>query len=182
MPTSPRITPPAELDAEQAAALERTVPGADGSPLNVFATLAHRPRLLRHLSRLGGYFPLHSSLATRERELVTLRVAGHHGGAYVEAHHRVVAEEAGVSLADADAAVDRTLTHAWGERDAALLRFTDELLDEHVVSDATWDALGRHFSDDQRLDLLALVGFYSLFAGLTSTLRIEHDAHRSRRS
>lgn len=180
--TRPRIAPPVDLDDEQQAALARTFPGSDGLPLNVFATLAHRPRLLRSLSRLGAYFPLHSGLATRDRELVTLRVAGHHRGPYVEAHHRAVAQDAGVAHDDIEAAVDRTREHAWTERDDALLRFVDELLDEHVVSDATWDALGTHFDDEQRIDLLALVGFYALFSGLTSTLRIDDDSHRSRRS
>lgn len=176
---TPRLTPPARLDELQREALARTVPGSDGNPLNVFATLAHRPRLLRHLSALGGYFPLHSNLTTRDRELVTLRVAVRCRAAYVEAHHRVIAARDGVPDEEIAAAADPTAAQPWDRRDAALLRFADELVEDHVVSDATWDALDGHLDDEQRMELLVLVGFYALFSGLTTTLRIDEDAFRS---
>lgn len=177
--TEPRLRPPAELDADQEAALERTVPGADGSPLNIFATLARRPRLLRHLSRLGGYFPRHSALATRDRELVILRTAARVRSTYVEAHHRVMAEDAGVVRDEIDAA-DPSSAYAWGARDEALLRFADELLERHVVSDVAWHALDGALDDVQRMELAVLVGFYSLFGGLANTVGVEEDAFRSR--
>ena len=49
---APRIPPVEAPDEEQQELLAKTLMGPDGEPLNVFKTLAHRPRLLRRVNNL----------------------------------------------------------------------------------------------------------------------------------
>jgi alkylhydroperoxidase family enzyme len=172
---APRIAPPETFDAAQLEQLAKTRPQPGGRPLNVFATLARRPELLRRVTALGGYFPRHASLRLRERELVILRVGGAVASAYVLAQHRAIAAEV-LTAAETAAAADPALAHAWSDGDAALLAFAGELADTRTVGDATWAALDGVLDDDARLELVVLVGFYALFGGLTNALAVDVDA------
>ncbi|MDO8187812.1 carboxymuconolactone decarboxylase family protein [Conexibacter sp. JD483] len=171
----PRIAPVAAPDAEQAAALAKALPRTDGSPLNVFATLAHAPRLLRRVNALGGYFAVHGRISPRDRELVVLRVAGRTGSAYEAAHHRAIGASAGLVPAEVEAALDGDSAHPWAPADAALLHATDELVLRRTVGDATWTRLRATRDEHELLELLVLAGFYALLAGVIDAAGIELD-------
>jgi alkylhydroperoxidase family enzyme len=47
----------------------------DGSNLNIFATLAHHPRLLKRWPAFGGTLLFRGQLPARDRELLILRTA-----------------------------------------------------------------------------------------------------------
>ena len=172
---TPRIAPVEEPDDAQREALAKTLMGVDGRPMNVFKTLAHRPKLLRRVNSLGGYFVVHGSIPVREREIVILRTAARAGSAYELAHHRRLAAEAGLSADAVRAAEDPAAEHAWSSEDRALLDLVEDLVADDSVSDATWDALAP-FGDEGRLELLVLVGHYRLLAGVLNAIRVEIDA------
>jgi 4-carboxymuconolactone decarboxylase len=169
---APRIPPPDDYDDAQREQLAKTRPLRADGPINLWGTLAHRPQLLRRVNALGGYFPTHSTLPLRERELVILRVAGEIAAEYVAAQHHVIAGDV-LTAAEREAAVSGA-EHPWAEQDAALLAFADELAQTRTLTDATWDALA--LDDDAKLELVVLVGFYGLIGGLTNALRIDVDA------
>jgi alkylhydroperoxidase family enzyme len=171
---APRVAPPASFDAAQLEQLSKTRPQPAGRPLNVFATLARRPQLLRRVNALGGYFPTHGLIGMRERELVILRVGGRIASAYVVAQHRAIAAGA-LSAEEIAAAADPSVDHPWSPADAALLAFADELTAERTVSDATWSTLDGVLDDDARLELVILIGFYGLFGAMTNALAVEVD-------
>ncbi len=173
---APRVCPPAQLNAEQRAQLDKTPPQPSGEPLNVFATLAHRPALLSRVNALGGYFSRAGTIPPRERELAILRTAARVRSGYEEAHHRVTGAELGMTPEEIEAAVDPEATHEWAAPDRALLRFVDEVLEEHTVSDATWTALDGVLDDVQRLELLVLVGFYAMLGGMLNAVGVELEA------
>ncbi|MGE2832560.1 carboxymuconolactone decarboxylase family protein [Mycobacterium sp. SMC-4] len=171
----PRIEPVREPDEEQRQALSKTLHAPDGTPVNVFATLAHQPQLMRRVNALGGYFMVHGSIPLRERELVILRVAGTCDSAYEEGQHRWIAgEKAGLSAAEIDAALDPGTSHTWSAEDASLLAFVDELLSTGGVSDSTWASL-ESWGDVKRTELLVLVGFYQMLALVIKGIGVELD-------
>jgi len=172
---TPRVPPVAEPDAEQARLLAKSRLGPDGEPLNVFRTLVRWPELMRRVNALGGYFRVHGRIDPRDRELVILRTAARTESAYETAQHRWIARECGLTQAEIEAALDRTNGHAWSDRQRALLSFTDELVATDGVSDPTWVALGRHFDDEQRTELVVLVGYYRLLAGVIAGLGVQVD-------
>ena len=75
---------------DQLARLAKAPRTRDGAPLGLFATLAHRPRLMTRLNALGGALMFDSSIAARERELVILRTAFRFE---IEAYNRMVGTE-----------------------------------------------------------------------------------------
>lgn len=171
----PRIRPVEEPTDEQRKLLAKTLPGPDGKPLNVFATLVREPELMKRMNALGGFFFVSGSIPPRERELVVLRTAGFCGSDYEVAQHRWIGTTVGLTDAELDAAVDPGSDHVWGSGDAELLAFTDELLATGDVSDATWDA-ALDGSDDRRLELLVLVGYYRLLASVLNAIGVEVDS------
>jgi 4-carboxymuconolactone decarboxylase len=175
-PTLPRIAPVSDPDEDQRARLAKTPVGDNGQPLNLFATLAHRPRLLTRVNSLGSCLMFGSVIPARERELVILRTAGRCRCAYEVTHHRSLGAAAGLTAQEIEAALDSASSHPWSVADRALLRVTDELVDGADVSDAAWADLERVLDDSGRVELLVLVGFYRMLAGLLNGARVEVDA------
>lgn len=169
--TRPRIAPVTEPDEEQAALLGKTLLTPDGRPLNLFATLAHNPMLLKRFNALGGFFLRHGYLPPRERELVILRVAARTGSSYEHAQHVVLGRDAGLSDEEIDRAAQPP--EAWEGDDRTLLRFTDEMLASDGAEVTTWDALRERFDDRQMLELSLLVGFYRMLAGFLVVVGVE---------
>jgi 4-carboxymuconolactone decarboxylase len=168
---TPRIPPLTAWDEQQWELLSKTLLDERGRPLNVFATLAHHPRLLRRFNALGGLFLAQGELPARERELVILRVAARTGSEYEFGQHTGIGRRAGLSDEEIAAVVTE---NDWSERDAVLLAFTDELLAGDVVSRPTWDAVARlhGFGDAQMIELTLLVGFYRMLAGFLNTVGV----------
>ena len=63
----------------------------------------------------------------------------------------------------------------WSPRDAALLRAADELHDEHTITDATWQALGEHFTPDALLEVAFVCGHYTMLSMVTNTVGVEPE-------
>jgi AhpD family alkylhydroperoxidase len=172
----PRVEPVVEPDEDQRTRLAKAPTTADGAPLGLFATLAHRPRLMTRINALGGALMFDSSLAERERELVILRTAGHARCTYQVVHHRSLGATAGLTAAEIDAAIDPAVAHTWKPADGALLRVVDEVTVGADVSDLAWSDLDGVLDAPQRIELLALVGFYRMLAGVLNGARVIPDA------
>ena len=172
---TPRIPPVATFDEEQAKVLAKSPQRPDGRPLNVFATLAHRPALMARVNALGGYIVTRGLLDFRTRELVILRTAGTARSTYELYHHRPAGERAGLTAAEVAAAADPSRRQAWDAADRALLDVVDELLSTRTISDDRWAKLTAAFDEDRCLEVLMLTGFYAMLAGMLNGLGVEPD-------
>lgn len=138
------------------------------------AILAAQPDLLAPFLGWAAALALQGVLAHRDHELLALRVASNCGSAFEWAEHLEYARAA--SLTDAEiACLTRPLDDgAWTESEAALLRVADELAIDCDVTDATWTELERHFDAPARVEILFVVGQYTMLsmvanaAGLSS--------------
>lgn len=173
---TPRVPIVADLTCEQRETLAKTPTGSDGRHLNVFLTLAHHPRLLKRFNVLAGAFQK-GVLPVVDRELVILRVAGRCGAAYEYAEHSRIALQVGLTLGDIEHLGAGTVSPTWDERQRALVGFTDQLLAHDAVEDSVWEAVP--FSEDHAamLELLCLIGFYRMTAGLLNSARVELESH-----
>jgi alkylhydroperoxidase family enzyme len=63
----------------------------------------------------------------------------------------------------------------WSELDQALLRATDELRHDSFISDATWQALARHLSTEQLMDLVFTVGQYQLVSMALNSFGVQPE-------
>jgi 4-carboxymuconolactone decarboxylase len=172
---TPRIAPVQDPDEDQRTELE-SGPQLDGRPMNVFATLAHAPRILSACNGLGAALQVDSPLSFRQRELVILRTAAHAGSEYEMFHHTKLGASAGMSDDELAAAVDVTSRHPWAPEEAALLRVTDELATTCDVSNEAWAGLGDDLDDAARISLLTLVGFFRLVGGVLNGARVQLES------
>lgn len=172
--SSPRIAAASPLTPEQQELLAATLV-RDGEPLNIFATLARHPRLLKRFNVLGGFFLTRGVLPSRERELVILRVASRTNCEYEFGQHVLIGQEAGLTEGEIWQVTQPDVPGPWLETDAALLQFTDELIDTTDVTDATWNEAARRLDEQQLLELVCLIGFYRMVAGLLNGVRIDRE-------
>ena len=153
------------------------VPGAEGRDLNIFATLARHPRLLKRWSAFGGTLLYRGELPARERELLILRTAWNCQADYEWGQHVRIGMDAGLT-ADEIAAVTADTADAdtaWTEGDAALLRAADELHADAHIGDDTWAALAARWSEAQLIELCMVVGQYHLVAFTLNSLGVQRE-------
>jgi alkylhydroperoxidase family enzyme len=166
-----------ELDEEQREALEPYRSG-DSDVFNIFRTLAHAPRPLRRFGFWAGYvLGRHNSLPPRERELVILRVGYLCKAGYEWAQHVVIGRNAGLTDEEIERIKAGADAEGWSPGDAALLRATDELVDDHFISDDTWAALARDagLDDRQRMDVVFTTGQYTQVSMMLNTFGVQLD-------
>lgn len=177
---SPRIQPaPAPYPAEIQAAFDRIMPPGM-PPLKLFRSMAHNPRVLQRF--LAGGLLDRGSIGLRERELLILRTTAICGAEYEWGVHVVGFNcNAGFSeqqLADTCAtSIDASL---WRDSEQALLALADSLHASSTVDDGLWQRLSAHYSEEQLIECLLLVGYYHAVSFMVNGLRVEHEAHAPR--
>jgi 4-carboxymuconolactone decarboxylase len=152
--------PPEERDERQAALVTEA-----GAELSVYTTLVRNTDVFADLLPLGQRLLQQSTLDSRVRELVILRVAWRCRAPYVFAHHDVIGRAAGLTDADLAAVVSET--------DDPLLRAADELVADHRLSDPTWHGLAGRHPTEQIIEICVLAGFYAMLAGTLNTLGVQ---------
>lgn len=176
---NPRLGPRDLAKADDATRdlLARLATGGPGSGevLNVFATVAHHPDLLRAWLRLGTHLLLATTLAPRDRELVILRTAWTSRCAYEWGQHVVIARREGIDDDEIIRIAAGPDAPDWSGDDAILLTAVDELVDRADWSEPTWRALAARFDPPELLDLLFCIGHYRMLAGVLNACRVERD-------
>lgn len=173
----PRITPlpPSERDERTAELVASLRPGGGDDDMNLFATLARHPRLLKRWSSFGGLLLFGGRLSDRDRELLILRTAANTGADYEWGHHQVLAEMAGLTPDEVTRVLAGPGADGWSQHDAALLSAADELHDSAVISDATWAQLASSFDEQQLIEVPMVVGQYHLVAFTLRSLGVERE-------
>ncbi|MFE7421082.1 carboxymuconolactone decarboxylase family protein [Rhodococcus sp. NPDC057529] len=177
----PRI-PPVPMEQRVGAVRERLnrllpegVEFSDALPdRNLPCTLVRHPHFFEPWSMLGvrfrtGELPLH------DRELVTLRVAHRVGSPYEWAHHTRSARISGVSDTEIDAVVVGPSDPSWNALTAAKLQAVDDIYRNQRISAETWEIIAQEYSDQQLIELLMLIGFYSMTGWILNSIGIEVD-------
>ena len=135
--------------------------------LNVYRVMAHHPALLNAWAPLRQHLVLDSALGPVRSEVVILRTGFRLGSEYEWAHHVVRGRKAG--LADARILSIKGPLEGMQEEDRLLCTAVDELFDQHGMSPQTRDSLMLSLGKDVTLDLIALVGFYSVLGGILNS-------------
>ncbi len=145
-------------------------------PLKIFRMMAHAETNFRPLLRFGGSILGAQQLSARLRELAILRVAQTSKAQYEWTQHVPIAKAAGVTDAQIAAleAGNGTAT-CFDARDQLMLRFTDELIQQVRVSDATFARMTEQFPPREIVELILAVGFYMLIARLLETTAVDQE-------
>jgi 4-carboxymuconolactone decarboxylase len=174
----PRIEPLAEAqwDGEIRDLLDATRGGAGrGRVLNIFATLANHPKLLKRWNVFGNHVLFKSSLPARDREILILRIGWLWRAEYEWGQHVVIGRRAGLTDEDIDRIRRGPDAPGWEPFEAALVRAADELHADAFVSDSTWKALAARYDTRQMMDVVFTVGQYSVVSMALNSFGVQLD-------
>ncbi len=174
--SEPRIAPLPEREwsDEVRETLKNAMP-VDGKPLNIFATLAHHPKLLKRWLVFGNHVLAKQTLSPRDRELAILRIGWLCQSEYELAQHAVIGARVGLGEDEIRRVAEGPDAAGWSPLEAALLRAVDELHRDAIVGDATWKVLAEHYDTQQLMDLVFTVGQYNLVSMALNTLGVQLD-------
>jgi AhpD family alkylhydroperoxidase len=160
---APRIAPKpvAALTADDKELLaERYL--ANGTVMNLYATLINHPKLYGPRAKFGSYIQRDSGLPPRTRELCILRTAANVACDYEWQHHVALAKTAGLSAAEIARVKLGPDAKGWSAVDAATLRAADELRREAFISDRTWATLKGAFNAQRLIEIIFTIGGYAM--------------------
>ena len=174
---APRIQPQS-VDAMQAdwlATLAR-IPGeglkGKYAPVHVLGTLMHNPRTMGPFLEYWVSSKLEMAYTVREQELVILRMGYLYNCPYVWKHHVPVAREFGVTEAELAAVKNKEIPHPFSDRENALLRLTDELVEQRTIRREAWQTWATLLQPGEIVDLISLVSQYVLFALVNNAVQV----------
>jgi 4-carboxymuconolactone decarboxylase len=153
-----------QLSPEQKAAWDEVVAGPRKKMHGPCFIWLHSPELLCRGQHLGLYARFQSSLPQRLSELCILMIAAHWKAAGEWVDHAPIARDLGVD-AQALEALRKGLPAKFGNADeVATYELAQELLNTRDVSDATYARAKAVLGERGILDVVAVLGYYSLIA------------------
>lgn len=162
----PRITlpHPDTMSPEQRRVHDGIVNGPRGRIQGPLRAALHSPALAEHWSALGALLRYETTLTRRQAELAIL-VTGRMSQSPFEWHaHRLEAERAGIDAATIDALRDRRVPEGLDATDTAIVEVAYALKRTHSVDDATYARALALLGERTLVELVALVGYYTMVA------------------
>jgi 4-carboxymuconolactone decarboxylase len=144
----------------------------DGKCLSIFRTLAHHPELLKDYLGFGSRMLIKSSLPPRQRELLILKTAYFCNCDYEWVQHVEIAKKIGLSEGEINSIKNTGNFEDQDEVLSLLLLVADELLKTDSVSRKKLEELANHFSSQQIIEILFLVGHYRMLAGFLNAVGV----------
>jgi alkylhydroperoxidase family enzyme len=174
----PRIAPlTAPYPAEIQTSFDKIMP-AGVEPLVLFRTLAVNERVYQRFTA-GGLLD-RGLLTLRQREIVidhicALNRCEYEWGVHIAlfaAKAKLTPQQIEATAAGGDA--------DWSEDERVLLDVCRELDATRDISDPLWHRLSEHFTPEQILEIIALIGFYRTVALYANALRLPHEPFAAR--
>lgn len=173
---SARIPLPAvdELRADVAELLPLTAP-TGREPARTMAVLARQPDLLSPFLSWAAALALKGVLPKRDHELLALRVAWNCRSTFEWSEHAEFARTAGLTDDEIAAIARGPAAGSWIVHEAALLRVADELQAAYNAADETWDVLAAHYDLSQLVEIIFVVGQYTMLSMVANCAGIEPE-------
>jgi alkylhydroperoxidase family enzyme len=172
---SERIPPPASVPDDVAATVAMTAP-PDRNPPGTISVLAHRPAMLATFLPWARVLAREGVLPRRDHEVLALRASVNCRSAFEWGEHLLFARDAGLSDAEVDQIVAGADDPAWSATDAALVRAADQLHAGCDIDDATWAVLSAHYDAPQLVEIVYVVGQYTMLSMVANGLRVDVPA------
>jgi len=164
--TPDRLPPIPETSwtVSQKACADEIVQGPRGALVEPFIPMLRSPELCTHAQRLGEYLRYRSAIGLRLSELAILVTARHWDQEVEWAIHAPIALKKGLS----EQVVERIgldQTPKFTQADEKIVYdFARQSLVDKRVSDETWALALAHFGEQGAVDLLGIVGYYTMLS------------------
>jgi len=146
-----------------------------GPPPNIFITFGRHPRLFAPWLAFASQMMPRGKLPRQDTELVILRVGWNTRCRYEWDHHVRIGRDVGLDDATIERVAEGPDAEGWSGRQAALLRATDELHGEGMISEGTYEALATHLDEKLLIEFCFLVGHYEMVAGALLSLGVQPE-------
>jgi len=146
-----------------------------GGAMNIFATMANHPGLLRRYLPFGGKLLNGGVIDPRVRELLILRTGWNCRCEYEWGQHARIGRQSGLTEAEITQVTVGPDADGWSPDDALVLTACDELCATHSISDATWARLADRLDARHLVELTLLVGHYVMIAGMLNALGVQRE-------
>lgn len=173
----PRIEPldDEEIEGEARALVDRIRASAGAGRATVvpeyMRTVIKNPELFRCQMAMGTAL-YNGRIPPREREIAILRIGWLCRAPYEFGQHVNIAKRCGLDSNDVERAVEGSSAAGWSEHEAAILRGVEELLENKVLSNETWNVLAKQWDEAQLIEFPMMVGQYVATAFVQNSLRI----------
>ncbi len=169
-----RLTPITNKDqvAPEHHPIVDTIVASHGGLQGPYSVFLHCPELAGRLAHAGSYIRFESKLDERVRNLAAMTTARELDCVYVWGAQSAAARRRGIAEATIDT-VRAKHTKGIPPEDAQIVDFTQRLIRDHRVDDATVQALRDRLGDPQLIELTSTIGYYSMVAMSLNTVELE---------
>ena len=151
---------------------------ATHAPVNIYRMVMHSPGLAPSFMAMADAMFQSNSLPPQLRELAILRVGYRYDAPYETHQHEAIGGYAGLSAQAIAAAASGDTAGLPGEQ-AAIIAWTDRLLDDHTLPEKERDKVLQSLSVTQLADLVLTIGFYQLVCNFLNTFEVSTDGEAS---
>lgn len=164
-----------ELLRGNLARADRFLSGApDAPPMPpILGLFARHPRLGAPWLAFSAALFEEATLEARVRELLILRVGWRTECTYLWEQHVSMGETAGLTPQQVAAVRGAADAPVWTDEERDLLQATDQLIEEHVLDDTTWNRLASRLDERQLLEALFVVGGYVCLAMVLNSVGLQ---------
>lgn len=174
-PTTPRfpVIPAEAMSPRQTEVAAAIAGGPRGGIRGPFLALIHHPELADRVQNLGEHLRYGAAISAANIEFVVLMVARHMNCQYEWfAHARVARTTTDLPESIITALQVGQQPQNLSEEHTALYSFCHALLTQGQASDPIYAAALKHFERQGILDIIALVGYYTMIALVLNTSQI----------
>ena len=141
--------------------------------MHVLGTMAHHPTLAKAFMTFNAHVAGASTLATRLREIIILRISWLRRAEYEFVQHVILGRRAGLSDTEIERLQHGPDASGWDPVEAEVVRAVDELYVDGRIGQTTWERLTAHFSAIQIMDVVFLVGCYDMLSMAIRTFNMQ---------
>ena len=138
-----------------------------------YGVLLHSPDLGARVAHTGSYVRYNLDLPEALRETIILATAREIKSQYEFYAHARLARQGGLSENTIQAIAHGTAPQGLAGDEERLVRYVPELLRNHKISDATFNAVRDRFGMQKTLEITALVGHYLLVGQILAAFEVE---------
>ena len=160
---------------DQIAATRGSMGPGIGMP-NSFRMLLNSPKAAAAVGQLGEYLRFNTSLDPTVREIAILSVARHTDSDYEWAHHVPVAQDVGVRPQVIESIRTGRAPMGLPAKEGVFAQAAKELVTNGDLTDRTFQAVEHLLGPAATVELIVLVGYYSMLAVALRSLGVELEA------
>lgn len=172
-----RIEPLKREDLPQHKDLFAMVEAGMGFLPNSLLTMARKPGLVEAFGGLAGLIQLQTSLPSELARMISYMTSRSAGCQYCQAHTHHGVAAAGVADEKADAIWEYETSPLYSEAERAALRIAQAAAQvPNAVTDADFDALRAHFSEEQIVDIVSIIALFGFLNRWNDTMATALEA------